>query len=457
MTTFNPAESLHRLVKEALDSGAAASLEEAEALFRGYSITFIIRESEVNDSACQAALVTGVTLARRVFLGGVSVVGELNVPLNVPLPFLGATLAEAVLLLGGRMIANAEPNSPIVTIGGGPQSKINQFHIRAVFSGWRGGIVPANTETSLQGDMVMPLAPMMAVAFSINEAFLFVRRETGAAGHRSVGLSLWKLGDAADWLSVDSDGPSLRYLPSCLWLIGLGHLGQAYLWGLGLLPYSKPDSLHLVLQDIDIITPSTESTSVLSDINLVGQKKTRAMAGWSESRGFKTSIHERRFDGSFRRQRDEPSIALCGLDNAIGRQALDSIGFDFVVETGLGRGFRDFRTIRLHTLPSTRPAATIWKNGAKEEDLSTRAAYQRMREKNELDRCGITLLAGKAVGAPFVGAIAACLAISEVLRLLHCGQISQLIDMDLQDTEFLTAVPQVHDFSSLNPGFITLD
>ena len=27
-----------------------------------------------------------------------------------------------------------------------------------------------------------------------------------------------------------------------LWLIGLGHLGQAYLWALGLLPYLEPAS-----------------------------------------------------------------------------------------------------------------------------------------------------------------------------------------------------------------------
>ena len=61
------------------------------------------------------------------------------------------------------------------------------------------------------------------------------------------------------------DEPALQLLPSSLWLIGLGHLGQAYLWALGLLPYTQASSLRLVLQDIDIITPSTESTSILSE------------------------------------------------------------------------------------------------------------------------------------------------------------------------------------------------
>ena len=35
-------------------------------------------------------------------------------------------------------------------------------------------------------------------------------------------------------------------------------------------------------------------------------------------------------------------------------------GFRFLIEAGLGRGHRDFRTIRMHTLPSTRTTAEIW-------------------------------------------------------------------------------------------------
>ena len=48
-----------------------------------------------------------------------------------------------------------------------------------------------------------------------------------------------------------------------------------------------------------------------------------------------------------------------------------------------------------------------------------------MLKGGELDRCGVTLLAGKAVGAPFVGAATATLAVSEVLRLLHGGPVQQ--------------------------------
>ena len=160
---------------------------------------------------------------------------------------------------------------------------------------------------------------MLSAALAVNEAFLHAAGEMGAAGRRSVGMSLWQP-SSVDWLSA-CDEPELRFLPSRLWLIGLGHLGQAYLWCLGLLPYPEPSGLSLVLQDVDRITPSSESTSVLTDQASVGQMKTRAMASWAERRGFATSIYERFFDSSFRRQDQEPAVALCGIDNAIGHRA----------------------------------------------------------------------------------------------------------------------------------------
>lgn len=170
-------------------------------------------------------------------------------------------------------------------------------------------------------------------------------------------------------------------LPERLWLLGLGHLGQAYLWALGLLPYADPRALSLVLQDTDVVTPSTESTSMLTDAKLVGQKKTRAMAAWAERRGFATAIQERLFDDTFRRQETEPAVALCGLDNALGRRALDRTGFEFVVEAGLGRGYQDFRTMRLHTLPSSRKVAEIWPLVAPPGETNVdRPAYRKFLE-----------------------------------------------------------------------------
>jgi hypothetical protein len=452
MNAFTPADTLHRLVKQAIDSGIASSVDEANALFHGYRLCLVIGEADVRHPAHQAALLTAVALARRVFLGGVTVAGPLDAPLVVPLPF-GASLAAAVEALGGHRVAGEPADVPCIFIGEGSRPRGTGFRVRVVYAGWRGGVMPAHAEFLVTEDYVVPLAAMLAAALAVSEAFFFVQGQTPVAGRRPVGLSVWQPA-RTDWLAPDEDAPPLQYLPSNLWLIGLGHLGQAYLWALGLLPYPQPTGLSLVLQDVDIITPSTESTSVLSERSMAGVKKTRAMAAWTERRGFTAAILERLFDASFSRNEHEPAIALCGLDNALGRRALDQVGFPLIIEAGLGRGHRDFRTIRLHTLPGSRTATDIWKATSNQEDLTDRAAYQKMLHDGRLDRCGVTLLAGKAVGAPFVGAVAACLVIGEVLRLLHGGRLSQLTDLDLQSVEHRTVVPQINDFRGFNPGYV---
>ncbi|HWE20134.1 MAG TPA: hypothetical protein VG758_23640 [Hyphomicrobiaceae bacterium] len=456
MNNFTPADEMHRLAKRSMDNGTVASRQEAEGLLRGYRITLSMGPDEAADRHHQAALLTAVELARRVFLGGVTVEGYLDVPLTVPLPS-GPTLLEAVVAAGGTNGA-AHAGTPLISIGGSARRKTDRFSIRAVFDGWRGGIVPGHAEGPDRGRIgPMALSPMLAAALAINEAFLHVSGESQSAGKRSTGLDLWNLARSADWMSSDESAPALRYLPSNLWLIGLGHLGQAYLWGLGLLPYAIDAKVGLVLQDVDVITPSTESTSILSDKTMLGHKKTRVTAAWAERRGFDTAITERLFDETCRLHRNEPPIALCGLDNAAGRRALDQVGFEFVVEAGLGRGHQDFRSLLIHTLPGETPASTLWKEGEANQAAVDAAAYRKMLDEGSLDRCGVTLLAGKAVGAPFVGAVAATLVLGEVLRLLHGGGLHRLVDVNLVDLAYFRAVPQLRDFSSFNPGFVAAE
>lgn len=452
---YSIAETLHRLVKQAIDSGEAASVEEAQALFARYNLRIEIDAQWTREPNQQAVLLTAIALARRVFLGGVDVTGELDVPLLTPVR-AEATLAAAVAALGARVVDRGPAGTiPVVWIGP-RQVKRAGFAVRTVVAGWRGGIVPVDCDVDFGHGDAMPLAAMLAAGLAVNEAFLHVSGKMPAAGRRVIGMSLWQPDPASDWLHPQSDGPALQFLPSKLWLIGLGHLGQAYLWGLGLLPYDRAESLALVLQDVDAISPSSESTSVLSHYSDVGVRKTRAMAAWAQVRGFNASIVERLFTADFRRQADEPAVALCGLDNALGRHALDQVGFDLIVETGLGRGHQDFRRIRLHTLPGRRDAAELWPIRLADESAQTQPAYSRLRDDGVLDRCGMTLLAGKAVGAPFVGAVAASLALSEILRLLHGCRVHQVIDIDLLALEQRVACLNPHDFSTFNPGFVVV-
>lgn len=450
MVKFNLSDSLHRLVKQVLDSGKASSLEEAHKIFRGYQLRFHISVSDSLNVHNQAALLTGVALAKRVFLGGVWISGNVDTPISTPL-VSELTLREALQNLGG-ILGEGPVNIPLVSIGEELGASTSPFHVRTIFAGWGGGVAPSNVSQISRTTDTMPLSPMLSAALAVNEAFSYVQTGNSTFGRETRGFSMWKPSEL-NWLATVCDGPSLSYLPSRLWLIGLGHLGQAYLWGLGLLGYPPTDGLSVTLQDTDIITPSTESTSILSHGKMVGQRKTRAMANWAESRGFVTTIVERQFDSEFQRQTLEPSIALCGVDNEVARLALDKVGFELVIEAGLGRTSNDFRRMRIHTLPSSRKSSEIWRIAETRIESSLSNGYKGLLESHLLDRCGVTMLAGKAVGAPFVGAVAACIVLSEVLRLLHGGPLHELIDLDLESLEQRTVIDHSMDFSTLNPGY----
>ena len=190
MTALISPNSFHRLVKHAIDSGTAASVAEAEALFRGYRLAVEVGASAAQDPVHQAALLTTVALSRRVFLGGVTVSGALGAPLILPMP-LGRTLAEAVVALGGALERRGD-QSPTIVIGGGPGARREGFCVRTAASGWRGGIVPIHSDLQPAEGTAVPLSGMLAAALAVNEAYLHVSGSMPAAGRRVVGFSLWR-------------------------------------------------------------------------------------------------------------------------------------------------------------------------------------------------------------------------------------------------------------------------
>ena len=258
------------------------------------------------------------------------------------------------------------------------------------------------------------------------------------AGRRAAGLSLWRPG--VDWTVADHTEPELSYLPTRLWLIGLGNLGQAFAWLLACLPYRSRAEVELILQDFDRIAESNDSTSMLSWLALVGVKKTRAVGAWIERAGFSASFEERRFGAWIHRSSHEPGVAFCGVDNALTRADLGGAGFDLVVEAGLGAGPGGFRNFSMHTFPSSRTPEQIWPRHvqATVADVSSLPAYAALK-KSGLDACGLAQLASRTVGVPFVGLIAAAFAVSEPLRRLHGAEGLEFVSGSVANLEDLEA------------------
>lgn len=448
-------DTLHRLVKLAIDTGEAATFQEAEQIFAGYRLMIEAGPDIAQTATGQAALLTAVNSARRCFLGGVQVTGPMDAALLVPWR-KARTLGEAVLDLQGTVVDRLTPGIPRIAIGDARAEDVGPFAVRATWEGWSGGVLPLDDGRRLAERTEFTPAGVLAGGMAVAEAFQYVRGGNALAGRREAGLSLWRPDREVGWLDADA-GPRATYLPTMLWLIGLGHLGQAYLWTLGFLPYADPGDLKLVLQDVDILTEANDSTSPLTRRTLLGQQKTRAMAAWAEERGFSSTIVERLFAPNFQLSDDEPRVTVCGVDNALARATLQHAGFGRIVEAGLGKGTQEYLAFQLHTFPGSRTAHQIWdrriETGSETSAVVEQPAYQALAAEG-VDVCGLTQLAGRTVGAPFVGMVTAALVIAELIRMSLGAHRYEAVDGSLRSLEHRTTVAAAAEAEPFNPGIV---
>jgi hypothetical protein len=293
------------------------------------------------------------------------------------------------------------------------------------------------------------LAGITAAGLGVSETF---QQQLGAImpGRRDVGISLWR--PDLDWRTDDAIGPDLQYLPASLWLLGLGHLGQAYAWTLGMLPYRVPQEVQLGLMDFDVIVDGNTATQLLVGANDVDHRKTRIVAAALERRGFGTRIVERAYDEHFRPLvhanpiRNEPTIALAGFDDITPRRVLGEAGFKRIVDAGLGAGPVEYLDMLVHTFPAPEgPTTAFTKPPSSTRPLpaSYEAEIARQIEAGAdgtAARCGMLDIAGVTVGAAFVGTFASALVIGDILRLLHGGTEYSVIAVDLRNPSDIRAV-----------------
>jgi len=444
-------ERLSRVLKLALDTGEAASEPEAMAIFSRYRVQLIFGE-DLSEMA-QVALLTAAATALPCLLGGLSYVGP-DQPLrarwrghpDAPAP---ARLAATLESFGVRRATAIDAQVPCIAIGAQVAKALG---VRVTFDGWTAAVVPlADESLGEQGDCTA--AAVLAGAMAVAEIFQFYRGTQPLACQRRIGWSLWEPG--TPW-STAARGPSLTALPQSAWLVGLGNLGQAYLWTLGLLPYAA-DQGELVLQDFDFVSIANKSTSLLSRERDVGRRKTRMVAAWAEHRGFRTSLIERPFDANFSVSGDDPCVGLIGVDNPATRRLVECVGFARVIEAGLGRGPSDYLGITVHTFPAPRAAHDCWQEPTRPpadpaQATAKKAAYQRLHAASG-DGCGVLRLAGRSIATPFTGAAAGALVVGELLRLCHGGPRVEYASVHLARPDKSTIILGA-PWPAMNPGIV---
>jgi hypothetical protein len=454
-------DDIDRTAKILVDTGKAGSLDEALDMVRSFVLQVDVGSELANDAAAQAALLTVVNTGARAFLGGVRVRLASDPTLRTGWAD-GLTASTGVTRFGGRVVNQLVKDLPTIAIGT-TTSAIGKPLVHLTWSGWAGGVVRCGGR-ALQGPAGNELAGVAAAALAVSEMF---QHKTGnvLAGRRDLGLSLWR--PDLEWTHTDAVGPALTYLPAALWLLGLGHLGQAYAWTLGMLPYATPNDVQVGLVDFDVVVAGNTATQMLVTSGDVGDRKARVVARALERRGFSTRLVERAFDERFHpvshgdAHRDEPRIALAGFDAVEPRRQLGQHRFDRVVDAGLGDG-AEYLDMVVHTFPAAGDPAAVFAAAPSWGERELRPAYQVEIEQQvaagrdeAAARCGMVDVAGITVGAAFVGAVASTIVIGDLLRLLHIdGRNYSVASLDLRAPHGVRAVPSSLDVA-VAPPFTT--
>ncbi|WP_309127100.1 hypothetical protein [Microbacterium sp.] len=436
--TILDADEISRVALLQLTDGSATSLEDAQRLFDTRQLVLQPTQAAVATASGQAALLTAAVTAIRTF-------GAVHVTLPEDARVLGGIhrgqlLSDALRREGVHLDTDpVDPDATLIVLGGTDsdlQTASAGIVLHAGWEGWIAAVSPTRRPAAAPGNV---LTAMAAAALAVSEAFAHASGIVGSdAGYRALELNL---------LGPDnSTGPELRYAPASWWLVGLGHLGQANSWVISHLPYLDPAVVEVTVQDTDRTSPANHSTSVLTPCGSRGVAKTRLVAARLEDAGLRTRILERPLDADLRLRNDETlTVALIGVDNLPSRRALSAVGWPLTIDMGLGAGAHDYTAISMHRFPGSKRSEDVpaWQDQpATDRAIPGSPGFDDLNSR--FDQCGVLTLAGKAIGVPFVGIIAACLAVTEALKQLHNIPGSEVAGIDVSTGHHVSAPAARH-------------
>jgi hypothetical protein len=367
----------------------------------------------------QAALLTAAECGVRMFPGGVYLDSDFGNTTVVGQ--FGRWPIRRHLELAGCRTTNAPEHAIALHVGTGRRRMQNGALCWA--DGWAGLVsIEAPADPSHGGNEI---GGVMAGAMGVGEVFRTAVLGDKLSCRRTSRLSALSPG------CEDVDDIDLAYLPAAFWLLGLGNLGQAALWTIGLLPYSDPGLVSLFLQDADKSEPGNLAIQVLTKSDWIGRKKARSAASWAEARGFGTTMIENRFVEGTKRSADEPGLALVGVDNLAARRAAAGSNFDLVLDAGLGATAPEIFDIRIHGFPGARSAAQAWPEPEVQPEAPLDASLQELIDAGRIDRCGALTIAARSLGVPSTAIAAAAVQVAQACRAVSDGVFIDLADVAL--------------------------
>jgi len=417
-----------RITKALTDAARAGSFKEAEARLNAVRVAVLLGLDQAATAAGQAAALTAIATARKCF-GRVTLVSQADAPLIAALP-LGGTVHAAARQLGGKVSRTAPARTThAIIIGEVPCDA--PWIIRCWWDRWLAG---TRAREEAFGDSRLALAGVFAAALAMRQIFACVLAAQSLRP-RDATVSLWSPWETA---ASENAGPKRFDVPNHLWFLGLGHLGQGFIWNLCFLGAKGG---HAVAQDDQAIGEENEATSLLVLPGKIGTKKARIAAGWLDAAGWTTDILERRHHGDIRLLPDDPPYLLSGLDRVEPRLVMARHGFDYMIDAGLGHGPHDFEGIQLRVIAKGVSADDLWEppDDVIEDKLAERkssAAYKDLEAR--IGQCGVVSFAEASTSVPFVGAAAGALVIAQAIRLASMNRAARFLQMQMSAPEMVS-------------------
>jgi tRNA A37 threonylcarbamoyladenosine dehydratase len=352
------------------------------------------------------------------------------------LKFKEKTFYDLISRFYGKCSENTSTSEDIKILFG--KECYDSHCIEIVSSGWRGGVnFFGNDRIILPDDNTFPLGSILASSIALYYAFCkaynFSKRTD-----ENIGLSLWNLSQESNWYDDKSDGPAVLNMPRTVWNLGLGHLGQAYIWTLASFNIESKNKIQFLLQDSDIVEEENLGSQILCTKNDISKYKTRPCMQFIEEMGFRTQIIEKRFELNDDKQEwmGNYPLLLNGVDNVETRKSISNKNIKLYLDGATNGSTELFDSFTMNNVFFRNEILDkIWSLTDDGKFILHKNLYERYEKEAQ---CGF--LSNIGISTPFVGLFSAAIIISELLRSLNQGKRYSIISVQMGDLYGIEAI-----------------